>query len=161
DAETVRRVGELFELHRLALEDAMYVRQRAKVEDYPTHDFIVLRMVNVSPGAVFETEQLSLCLGNDFVVTFQERPGDCFDPIRARLRDPKGRLATSGPDALAYAILDAAVDAFFPVMEGVGDRLEATEERVLAAGEQRAVLADLHSVRRDLLDLRRALWPLR
>jgi magnesium transporter len=159
DTGLIAAIGELFSLHRLALADAVNVQQRAKVEDYATHDFLVLRMVN--PAPLHDTEQLAICLGADFVVTFQERPGDCFDPVRTRLQDPNGKLATSGPDALAYALLDAAVDAFFPGMEAIGDKLEAIESRVLDFGDPRALLGELHALRRSMLELRRALWPLR
>lgn len=159
DLDTVRQVGEQFGLHRLAIEDAVHVHQRAKVEDYPTHDFLVLRTVN--PGEHLDSEQLAICVGADFVVTFQERPGDCFDAIRARLRDPSGRIAAAGADTLAYALLDAAVDVYFPVMEQCGDRLEAIEQRILDHAEARAIAADLHCLRRELLELRRSLWPLR
>jgi magnesium transporter len=158
DEALLRELGERFGLHRLALEDITNSQQRAKAEDYPGHAFVVLRMVNPGPG--LDTEQWSLCLGDDFVLTFQERAGDCFGLVRQRLLDAGGRMRTLGPDYLAYALLDAVVDAFFPVLEAVGDRLEHIEERIQHPQTQQ-VIADLHAVRRDLLTLRRALWPLR
>lgn len=159
DPELLRRVGEAFGLHRLALEDVTTSQQRAKVEEYPGHQFLVLRMVDAGPRV--ETEQFAICFGDGFVVTFQERPGDCFDPIRTRLKDPQGRLRNNGPDYLAYALLDAVVDAYFPAVESIGDRLEGIEDRVLEGREHREVVGDLHGLRRELLVLRRALWPLR
>jgi magnesium transporter len=158
DEALLRDLGERFGLHRLALEDITNAQQRAKAEDYPGHAFVVLRMVN--PGPELDTEQWSLCLGDDFVLTFQERAGDCFGLVRQRLLDAGGRMRQLGPDYLAYALLDAVVDAFFPVLEAVGDRLERVEERILQPQTQQ-VIGDLHTVRRDLLALRRALWPLR
>lgn len=159
DAAVLRDVGDLFALHRLALEDAASSWQRAKVEDYPEHAFVVVRMIDAAnPRA---TEQLSLFLGPDFVVTFQERAGDCFEAIRQRLADPAGRLRRSGPDYLAYAILDAVVDAYFPALEALGDRLDRAEVAVHEGRDVRALVTGLHSVRRDLLVARRALWPLR
>ncbi|HEU4420748.1 MAG TPA: CorA family divalent cation transporter, partial [Planctomycetota bacterium] len=115
DVATLQRLREMFDLHRLALEDVVSQQQRAKVEDYGSHGFIVLRMVD--EGAAHETEQLSVFVGPGFVVTFQERPGDCFDPVRQRLRDPSGQIQKRGSDYLAYALLDAVVDAYFPVLE--------------------------------------------
>lgn len=159
DVELLRGLGDLFSLHRLALEDVVNTHQRAKVEDYPGHLFLVLRMVN--PGTAIDTEQWSLCLGEGFVVTFQERDGDCFDGVRERLRKAGTRLRQNGPDQLAYSLLDTAVDAFFPVLESMGDRLETIEERILANAAVRVVVGDLHGTRRELLVLRRALWPLR
>ena len=159
DLELLRRIGELFGLHRLALEDAVNLQQRAKFEDYGEHGFLVLRMVDhEAPTA---TEQLALFVGPGFVVTCQERPGDCFEPIRRRLADPQGRLRTRGSDYLAYALLDLVVDAFFPVVEAIDDRLERVEVAVLEARHGEPVVPELHSLRRHLLALRRALWPLR
>ena len=159
DAALLRELGEQFGLHRLALEDITQPQQRAKVEDFPGHAFLVLRMVN--PGPRLDTEQLSLCLGSDFVLTFQERHGDCFDVVRQRLQDPAGRIRQAGPDYLAYALLDAVVDAFFPALEALGDRLHDHEERILAGGRNDVLVRGLHDLRRDLLAVRRALWPLR
>jgi magnesium transporter len=160
DAALLRELGERFGLHRLALEDTVNAHQRAKVEDYPEHLFLVLRMIDDSADEV-RTEQLSLFLGDGFVATFQERTGDCWDTIRQRLQDETGRLRRSGPDYLAYSLLDGVVDAFFPVIETFGARLDAIEDDILAGVRPREVAADLHGVRRDMLVLRRALWPLR
>jgi magnesium transporter len=160
DAGVLQRLGELFGLHRLALEDVVNTNQRSKLEDYKEHAFLVVRTVN--PGPQVDPEQISLFFGKGFVLSFQERAGDSFDAIRSRLRDPDGRLRTQGAGYVAYALLDAMVDAFFPVLEGIGDRLEACEERVIAAAvDARRLIADVHVLRRDLLLLRRAIWPLR
>jgi len=159
DGTVLRRLGELFGLHRLALEDVTSRQQRAKLEDYQTNDFLVLRVTN--PGDELDTEQLSLFVGEGFVLTFQERAGDAFELIRTRLRDPQGRLRQSGPDYLAYALIDASVDAYFPVLERIGDRLDTCEEHILADCDHRTAVAEIHELRRDLLQLRRALWPLR
>jgi magnesium transporter len=159
DVDLLRRIGEAFSLHRLALEDVVHTHQRPKLEDFPEHQFVVLRMLDTThPG---ETEQMCLFLGDDFVLTFEEHAGDCFDPVRARLRDPMSRLRKNGPDYLAYALVDAIVDAYFPAMESLGDRLESVEEAVVAGGAPAAVVRELHQARRELLVARRALWPLR
>ncbi|HEX6811741.1 MAG TPA: magnesium/cobalt transporter CorA [Planctomycetota bacterium] len=158
DVATLKHLGEMFGLHRLALEDVVSVQQRAKVEDYGSHEFVVLRMVD--PTAVQETEQLCLFVGPGFVLTFQERPGDCFEPVRQRLRDPSGQMQKRGSDYLAYALLDAVVDAYFPVLERLDARLEAIEDLILGTGGEAAV-RELYAQRRCMLELRRAIWPLR
>lgn len=159
DVDLLQRLGELFGLHRLALEDILNVQQRAKVEDYGEHEFLLLRMIDDSNA--HETEQLGLFVGPGFVLTFQERPGDCFGLVRKRLADPSGQMPQRGSDYLAYAVLDAVVDGYFPVVEGLDRRLEAVEEAILGGHGTAAVVQELHGVRRGLLELRRAVWPLR
>ncbi len=159
DVALLKHLGELFDLHRLALEDVVNLHQRAKVEDYGAHEFLVLRMVDQTNTR--ETEQLGMFVGPGFVLTFQERPGDCFDLVRQRLRDPNGQIQKRGSDYLAYALLDAVVDAYFPVLEGLDGRLEQIEGAILDGHEGAAAVRELHAVRRCLLVVRRALWPLR
>lgn len=154
----VRRLGECFGLHPLVVADLVHVNQRAKVEAYEDHLFIVLRMVHLDDQ--LWTEQLSLVLGEGFVLTFQERPRDCFDPVRARLRRAHGRLRASAADYLAYALLDALIDSYFPVLERQGEMLEEMERDVIEEPEPLHITR-IRSFKRDLLELRRALWPLR
>jgi magnesium transporter len=159
DIETIRTLGELFGLHRLALEDVLNVHQRPKIEQYGNYYFIVTRMVSL--GEHLETEQLNLFLGRNFVLTFQEgRPGDCLDLIRERIRQKRGRIREAGLDYLAYALLDAVVDCYFPVLEEYGERLEACEDELLSSPRGDTV-ARIHEIKRNLLTLRRALWPQR
>lgn len=159
DAGLIARLGEVLHLHQLALEDAINVHQRPKVEQYADHLFIVARMV--VPGEEIETEQVSLFLGRNYVVTFQEgRPGDCFDPLRDRIRKGVGHLREAKTDYLAYSLLDAVVDGYFPVLEDLGERLEAMEDEILVRPTE-TVAARVHHVRRELLALRRAIWPMR
>jgi magnesium transporter len=159
DVATLRAIGEQFGLHRLALEDVLNLQQRAKYDDYGDHGFLVLRMVD--PTDIDETEQLGLFVGPGFVLTFQERPGDCFDLVRQRLQDPTGQIRKRGSDYLAYALLDAVVDAYFPVVEDADVRLEHIETNVLTTHDDARIVPELHTVRRRLLSLRRAIWPLR
>ena len=159
DAGTVSKLGELFGLHRLALEDVLHTHQRPKVEQYGDHLFIVTRMPRL--GEQLETEQLSLFLGKNFVLTFQEgMPGDCLEAIRERIRKKGGRIRDAGVDYLAYALLDAVVDAYFPILEQYGERLEEVEDEIdhKAASD---TVARIHAIKRDLLTLRRAAWPQR
>lgn len=157
-APTLEALGAVFGLHRLALEDVTDVPQRPKAEWYDQHLFVVGRMVRLVPA--LDVEQLSLFLAPGYVLTFQERPGDPLDPVRRRLRMGTGRIRATGADYLAYAILDAVVDNYFPVLERYGDLLEELDDCILAGGG-RAAMARLHAVKRDLLALRRAVWPVR
>jgi len=159
DADTIRELGDVLGLHRLALEDVLNTHQRPKLEQYPGYYFIVAHMVTLREH--LETEQLSVFLGKNFVVTFQEgRPGDVFDSIRERIRKKHGRIRDSGVDYLAYALLDAVVDRYFPILEQYGERLENLEDEIVSrpSGD---MVARIHEVRRNLLTLRRAVWPQR
>jgi len=158
DVTMIQRIGEHFGLHPLSLEDVLNTGQRPKLEDYETFQFVVMKQLQWQGHIA--AEQLSLFLGPRFVITFQERPGDVFDPVRDRLRKGKGRIRKMGSDYLAYALLDALVDEFFPILEKFGERIEDLEERVLE-DPARETLEEVRDVKRDLLLLRRAAWPTR
>jgi len=155
-----QQLGQLYGLHPLAIEDALHVHQRAKVEPYPNHLFIVARMVHFSEHV--SLEQLAMFIGPDFVVTVQEgaADGDCFDPLRHRLRKGTQRPALTKPEHMAHALLDGIVDAYFPTLDAFGEQLENLEDDVLDA-KKSDVLARIQYARRDVIMLRRALWPLR
>jgi len=157
-AETITRIGDVFDLHPLALEDIVHVHQRAKVEQYGKHLFIVTRMVSLAES--LETEQLSLFLGEGFVLTFQEHPGDCLDSVRQRIGKGMGRIRSAPADYLAYAVLDAVIDSYFPLLEAYGERLEVLEEQVIAQPDAR-IIGRIHKAKRELMVLRRAAWPQR
>jgi magnesium transporter len=158
DADFIQRVGDAFGLHNLALEDVLNVHQRPKVEEYDDHLFIVCRMPQRE--RMLATEQVSIFLGKDFVITLQERLGDCFEPVRNRLRTGRGRIRAAGADYLTYALLDAVTDAFFPVLEALGDTVGAMEEEIMADPHPEDVRR-IHRVKRDLQTVRRAVWPQR
>ncbi|HUR28969.1 MAG TPA: magnesium/cobalt transporter CorA [Planctomycetota bacterium] len=158
DTQTIEALGEIFGLHRLALEDVLSGHQRPKVEHYGAVLFIVVRMPE--QGEHLDTDQLSLFLGENFLVSFQTRPGDCFDPVREHLRSATGRLSTHGADYLAYRLLDLTVDSFFPLLESLGERIEQLEDEVLLKPTNDAI-PRIHEVKRELLTLRRATWPQR
>ncbi|GIX47262.1 MAG: magnesium transport protein CorA [Candidatus Tectimicrobiota bacterium] len=162
DVALLEKLGQHFGLHPLSLEDVLNVPQRPKLEDYEAYQFLVIRMAMVQDMADLSgrTEQVSLFLGPTYVLTIQEHYGDVFEPVRQRLRQARGRIRRSGPDYLAYALLDAAIDGFFPVLEHLSDRLTALEEAVLAR-PTRETLEEIYAVRRALNGLRRALWPAR
>jgi magnesium transporter len=158
NVELIAKLGEEFELHRLALEDVVNVHQRPKAEEFEDHIFIVTRMLlSDSPD---DSEQISLFIGEGYLLTFQEREGDCFEPVRKRLRDGRGRIRSSPPDYLCYALIDAIIDGYFPVLEHYGERLEDIEDAVVTDPEPEHVQV-LHDLKRELLLVRRSVWPLR
>jgi len=159
DPATVRWLGERFDLHPLALEDVTNTHQRPKAEEYGHTYYIVARMLHFT-GAGLETEQFSIFLGEGFVITFQETHGDCFDPVRQRIRSGRQQIRGGGADYLAYALLDALVDSNFPILERYSDRIDDLEEVALVHPDQRA-MARIYSLKRELLVLRRSIWPLR
>ncbi len=157
--ETLKSIATTFNIHPLAMEDVVNVHQRAKADDYPSNVYCVLRMPEPQKDDL--TEQLSIIVGKNYVVTFQEGPGDCFDLVRNRLRHEQSVMRQeTQADYLAYRLIDAVVDAYFPILEKIGDRLDELDDRT-AAGEGQSAFADLHCVKRELLLLRRAIWPLR
>ncbi len=163
DADVIKKIGKLFSIHRLALEDVVNVHQRAKVEDYENHLFIVARMVSLiedskSGSRRLQSEQLSLFLGPNFVLTWQERPGDCFESVRQRLKVAGRPIRKSGADYLAYALLDAVIDAYFPLLDFYGQRLDQLDDEV-ADDVRPQIMARIHDVKGDLRGLRRAIWP--
>lgn len=157
DAKTIYRLGEIFGIHSLALEDVVNVHQRAKVEAFDEHLFVVARMARVMEQQ-FDTEQVSIFLGRDFVLTFQQQQGDCFEPVRERIRKGSGQICSLGPDYLTYALLDAVIDSYFPLVDGCADRLDELDSQVIESRNS-GVMAQLHNVRHDLLLLRRAIRP--
>jgi magnesium transporter len=157
DASIIEAVGKVFQLHALALEDVVNVHQRPKAESFRDYEFVVAQMFNEQ--SIRQQEQLSLFFGKNFIVTFQERPGDCFDPIRDRLRKKQGSARQLGPDYLAYILMDGLIDSYFPILEQYGDHLDQLEDRSLVGHS--ASLPELHRMKRELFVFRRAVWPLR
>lgn len=159
DLETLRRLWDRFRIHPLVQEDVVNLHQRPKFEEYEGHDYLVLHMVRLQEETI-ASEQVSICFGTDWLVSFQESQGDVFDPVRERIRKARPRLVNGGPDYLAYALLDALVDGFFPVVSSLGGRLEDLEAEILSEPEQRGI-ESVYALRRELLSARRALFPLR
>ncbi|MCB9598328.1 MAG: magnesium/cobalt transporter CorA [Sandaracinaceae bacterium] len=157
--DVIQAVGERFGLHALALEDVVHPHQRPKIEEYPDSLYVVIRAPRERDG-VLDIEQISMFIGVDFVVTFQEREGDAWDPVRERIRQSKGRVRRMGASYLAYALLDATVDAMFPLLEIYDQRLESAEERVFRSPSP-ALAEEIHDVDRDLMAVRRAVLPMR
>ncbi|HSH70841.1 MAG TPA: magnesium/cobalt transporter CorA [Deferrisomatales bacterium] len=161
DVETVGEVGEVLGLHPLVMSDMVNTHQRPKAEIHEDYVFAVVKMVRwIGGDQGLDTEQVSLLLGRNWVATFQERPGDVFDAVRARMREGKGRIRKSGSDYLFYALLDVIVDHYFLAVEALSEQTEALEDEVLEA-PTRDTLARIHGLRQEALALRRAAWPLR
>jgi magnesium transporter len=159
DSEKLAELGKVFNIHPLALEDMVNTTQRPKMELYEGMVFIVMRMVQEHEKSI-NSEQICIFLGKDFVLTLQEEIDDCLEPVRTRLRRAEPRIRFSRPAYLMYALVDTIVDHYFPVMERLGDRLEALEDRVVLSADDK-LLEEVYGVRRDLLKLRRHIWPMR
>ena len=159
--EILEKLGECYGFHPLVLEDILNTDQRPKMEDYGDYLYIVLRMLSYNDqSSEIDTEQVSLILGPNFVFSFQEKEGDVFDPIRERIRNNKGRIRKMGADYLAYALLDSIVDNYFMIMEKLGETIEFLEEE-LVTHPVPETLQTIHQLKRELIFLRKAVWPLR
>lgn len=161
DAAIMSEIGSRFGLHPLVLEDILNTSQRPKVDDYGEYMYIVARAVEFDAETVsISSEQVSLVIGRNFVLTFQERRTGLFDPVRQRLRADKSRMRALSFDYLAYALLDALVDRYFVVLEAIGDRAEELEDQVLRSASP-LLLARINHFKRETVELRRAVWPMR
>ena len=160
DPDLIRDVGDVFQLHPLLLEDVMNATQRPKAEEFGEHMFVVIKMLYADEEGEISAEQVSLVVGSNFVLSFQEREGDVFEPVRERIRSGKGRIRTMQSDYLAYALIDAVVDNYFVILEGVGEQVDRLEDAI-ATEPNRDIMAQLRKLKRDGLALRRSVWPLR
>jgi magnesium transporter len=159
--EVIEQVGKSFDIHPLVLEDIASTGQRPKMEDFNQYFFVVLRMLRFDEKeGQTKTEQISMILGSDFVISFQEREGDVFDIIRERLRNNKGRIRKMGSDYLVYALIDAIVDNYFVVLEKLGEMIEDIEDR-LVTDPKSETLRIIHELKRETVFLRKSVWPLR
>jgi magnesium transporter len=155
----LRRMAEQFNIHPLALEDVVNTPQRPKAEEYDDHLLLITRMVRLMSAYDIDREQVTIFLGENYVLTFQEHYGDVLDPVRGRCRDSRAPVRAHVADFLGYAVLDTIIDAYYPVMEALSDRLERLEDRVLTRNPTRMTLDRLNRVKNDLVVLRRGLWP--
>jgi magnesium transporter len=157
----LEKLGDCFGLHRLVMEDIANTDQRPKTEDYGEYLYIVLKMLTAGKNGELVTEQLSLVLGANFVLSFQEGiEGDVFPPVQERLRSGKGRARKMGADYLAYSLLDAVVDNYFVVLEKFGDRIESIETELIKNPAQQTVRRIYH-LKREMIFLHNVVWPLR
>ncbi len=157
----LEKLGDCFGLHKLVMEDIVNTDQRPKIEDYEDYLFIVLKMLSIGESGDIVTEQLSIIVGDNFVLSFQEGiEGDVFNLIRDRMRNGKGRIRKMGADYLAYALLDAVVDNYFVVLEKFGEKIELLETELIENPSQKTVQR-IYQLKRELIFLHNAVWPLR
>jgi magnesium transporter len=161
DMDLIRRTGEVFGIHPLTLEDIVNTGHRPKMEEFETYLLIVFKMLYFDDVKNhIETEQVSLVLGERFLLSFQEIPGDVFAPVRERLRKGKGRIRKSDCSYLAYALIDAVVDHYFLVLEVLGEKIEDLEQNLLS-DPTRDGLRTLYELKRELIYFRKQIWPMR
>ena len=158
DIPFLEGLGKLFDFHPLALEDVLNCGQRPKLEDYGDYHFLVMKSLLLKENEL-QLEQISFFLSGNYIITLQELPGDSFEKVRERIRQNRsGKIRGQGPDYLLYALTDALIDEFFPVLESYGERIEELEDEVVLEPEPET-LQEIHRIKRDLLDLRRTAWP--
>ncbi len=160
DEATIRAIGNVFALHPVALENAVNVPQRAKTELYEHHQLVIARTPQIDDAGLVRTPQVCFILGERYLLTFQERYFGFFDPVRERIQAGIGAIRTEGPDYLAYALIDAMIDRYYPVAQHLTDGLEELED-VVVENPHPEVLARIHAYRRQLVVLRRVGWPQR
>ena len=162
DETVIKEIGEHFDIHPLVLEDILNTEQHPKIDIYDKYIFIVLKMITYDDfDNELDVEQVSILIGDNFVISFQEgRPGDVFDPVRHRIRDGKGKIRKMGPDYLAYALLDVIIDNYFIVLENFSMLIEDFEEKLMLAPDD-DTLKDIYEMKREILVMRKAIWPLR
>jgi magnesium transporter len=182
----IEALGNHFGIHPLVLSDIVNTRQRPKIEDYDDYLFVVLKMIHQGSHSIqagtdtngnqtdtvshknpgkpdngeITAEQVSLIIGPNYVISFQETPEDLFNPIRNRLRSSSGRIRKKGADYLAYALIDTIVDNYFVILETLGEKVEDLEDELLKFPDEKTMLA-IHNLKRDMIFLRRSVWPLR
>jgi len=154
-------IGTHMGFHPLIQEDIVNTLQRPKLDEYDDHVFFVLKMITYNKETEeIEIEQISLILGDHYIVSFQEAPGDCFDAVRQRIRDNKGIIRKMGADYLAYTLIDMVVDGYFTVLEKIGDRVEEIEDE-LVVDPRIETLHDIYDMKRKMIAVRKSVWPLR
>lgn len=159
DVTMIEKIGRQFNIHPLTLEDIANTNQRPKFEDYDTYLVSIMKMLYYD--GELHSEQLSVLLTEGIVISFQEaQGGDAFDLIRNRIRQGKGRIRKMGADYLAYALIDAVVDCYFAILEKIGDRIELIEDGLIA-NPDKETMRQLHDMKREMIFVRKAVWPMR
>jgi magnesium transporter len=161
DMAIVEKIGEMFNLHPLLMEDLVNTHHRSKIDDYEDYLFLVLKMVFQEPGeSSLLFEHVCLVIGPNYLISFQEREGDVFGPVRERLKKSKGRIRKSGSDYLGYALIDMIVDHYYVVLEKMGENFENIQEEALESPTAKT-LNDIHEARHQVVLLRKTIWPMR
>ncbi len=161
DVEIIEKIGKHYDFHPLVLEDILHTGQRPKFEDLDNYIYIVLMMLRFDDQSqAVLSEQVSLVLGRNYVISFQEDVGDVFEQIRDRIRNAKGKVRRMGSDYLVYTLLDAIVDNYFGILEKLGEKIESLEEELVSNPTDR-ILKQIHNLKREMIYLRKSVWPLR
>jgi magnesium transporter len=161
EVDVIEKLGKCFEIHPLVLEDILNTDQRPKIEDFEKYIFFILKMLYINEqNKEIHSEQVSLILGKNYVISFQESNGDVFDSIRERIRKGKGRIRKMGSDYLVYSLIDAIVDNYYTILENIGDRVEEMENDVVTSPDPE-LLQNIYNLKREMIYLRKSVWPLR
>jgi len=161
EVDLIEKLGKSFDIHPLVLEDILNTDQRPKMEDFEKYIFFALKMLYIDEKThEIHSEQVSLILGNNFVISFQEAVGDVFDSLRERIRGSKGRIRKMGADYLAYSLIDAIVDNYYVILEKIGEKIENMQEDIIKNPDPKT-LQHIYKLKRDMIYLRKSVWPLR
>ncbi len=160
DEDLLRRLGDLFGIHPLSLEDVVNVPQIPKMDQFNDQMFIVTRMIRLISPQVLSSEQVSIFLGKNYVLTLQERSGDCLDTLRNRIREGRGIIRRMKADYLCYSIIDTIIDNYFPVIEALGERFEELEEEIIS-GTRPTSISSFYTLKHETIALRRVIWQMR
>jgi len=157
--DQIESLGKHFRLHPLILEDIVDTNQRPKIDEYPEYLFVVFKMLYFDKEENFVNEHISLVLGKDYVITFQEADGDVLESLRQRIETSKGRIRKNGSDYLMFAIMDAVVDHYFILTESMGDRIETLEDQLFLNKVENGITQEIQELKREALNLRKAVYP--
>jgi len=161
DVEVIEKLGNCYDIHPLVLEDIVHTDQRPKMEDFEKYIYFVLKMLYFDDKThEIQSEQISLILGQNYVLSFQEKTGDVFNLVRERIRKGKGRIRKMGPDYLAYSLVDAIIDNYFIILERIGEKVENIEQDVVSSPEPE-ILQQIYNLKREMIYLRKSVWPFR
>lgn len=159
--EVIEKIGRYFDIHPLTLEDVLHTSQRPKMDDYGSYIYTVLKMMLLDEeNEEIVTDQVSIIFGSNYILSFQEREIDIFNPLIERLKNPDSRLRKSGVDYLAYGLIDAVVDNYFLILERFGEQIESLEEELILWPSP-ATIHRIQTYKRDMIILRKSIWPLR
>lgn len=161
DISLIERIGQKLNIHPLMLEDILNTYQRPKIEFFDDYIVIILRMISFEEKSNdIDSEQISILIGKNYVITFQEREGDVFDPLRSRIRNGKGIIRKKGSEYLSYSLLDSIIDNYFIILEKIGESIEILEDDLMAYPSE-STLKEIYKLKREILFLRKYIWPLR
>jgi len=157
----IEKIGNHYDIHPLVLEDIVNTAQRPKIDEYEDYLFIVLKMLYYDDNDTIVSEQVSFILGKSYVITFQESEGDVFNTVRERIRHGRGRIRTMDSDYLLYALIDAVIDHYFVIIETLGNKIEDLESEVFDGIQDDNITRQIQDLKREILRVRRAIFPLR